>query len=414
MSNCVICGITLTKDNRSSEHIIHNAIGGILEDEGIYCKTCNGNYGTNEDRAFTDIFIPFVEELKIRRSRKTKGTLYSGIMYGSDGSLYYVEYKAGKVWTIRSAEGKYVGCQAGPEMVFGGFDFKLDNLAFKKGLAKIAFNYAIHCGISSVQMNKLFDFDKKAIVDKPIVFPFIPMTPFDAIMESQEPERLFHVLRLFNIGNILYAYVELFSTFQFYIVVSDEYGCKENELSEIDYKYCNYIESNEAVNEELLKGLTAYSFKDADIIMTQYRISKDDAIEKAKSSPKYDLDNKSSNWPLICAAIGKLAYNKCRTAAYEKDYSEVMNLIYDKINFVEQMQDIMEDSFNSKDMVSINDFIESFQFYTVFNDDCVNIDYYKRILPDGRAYPKEIYKLLQQKNNAEVYTKNKFRMLSNR
>lgn len=300
-------------------------------------------------------------------------------------------------------------------MIFGGFDFKADNIAFNTGLAKIAFNYAVHCGITPAQMEKLFDNDKKEIVDKPVVFPFIPLTPFDAIMEAQEPERLFHALRLFNIGNILYAYVELFSTFQSYVVISDTYGCKENELSDIDCKYCNYIESNEAVDAELLKELTPCSFKDADIIMTQYRINKDDAIEKAKRSPEYDSDNKSSNWPLICAAIGEIAYNKFRTAAYEQDYGEVMNQIYDKTNFEELMKDIMEDSFNSKDMDSINDFIESFRFYTVFDDDCVNIDYYKRILPNGRTYPEVIGKLLQQKNNNAVeYTKSKFRMLSNR
>ena len=416
MSNCVICGNPITEDNISSEHIIHNAIGGILEDEHIYCKTCNGKYGTNEDKAFTDIFIPFVEGLKVRKNRKTKGTPYTGIMYDQDGNLYHIEYKAGKVWTVRDSEGKFVGHQASPDMVFGGYDFKLDNDAFKAGISKIAFNYAIHCGIKPEMMNKLFDNDRKSLVYKPIIFPFIPMTPFDAIMEAQEPERLFHALRLFNINNILYAYVELFSTFQFYVVVSDNYRADGTGfLGNIDNKYCNYIVANEKADEELLKDLTPYSPKDADIIMTQYRISKDDAVEKAKRSPEYDSDNKSSNWALICAAIGDIAYNKCRTAAYEKDYGEVINQIYDKINFVELMKDIMEDSFNSKDLDSINDFTESFQFYTVYDDDCVNIDYYKQILPDGRAYPEKIYKsLLQKNNNAAEYTKSKFRMLSNR
>ena len=43
---CVICDCILDESNKSSEHIIHNAIGGILEDEGIYCKACNSQLGS--------------------------------------------------------------------------------------------------------------------------------------------------------------------------------------------------------------------------------------------------------------------------------------------------------------------------------------------------------------------------------
>lgn len=47
MKVCVICGKLLEGENKSREHIIHNALGGILEDDTIYCKECNGMYGSN-------------------------------------------------------------------------------------------------------------------------------------------------------------------------------------------------------------------------------------------------------------------------------------------------------------------------------------------------------------------------------
>ena len=45
MKKCVICGVPLDSQNKSKEHIIHNAIGGSLEDDGIYCKMCNCRWG---------------------------------------------------------------------------------------------------------------------------------------------------------------------------------------------------------------------------------------------------------------------------------------------------------------------------------------------------------------------------------
>lgn len=79
MKKCVICGVPLDNQNKSKEHIIHNAIGGTLEDDGIYCKTCNGLYGSDQDKAFTQIFSPIVDGVNMHKTRKTKGTPYTGL-----------------------------------------------------------------------------------------------------------------------------------------------------------------------------------------------------------------------------------------------------------------------------------------------------------------------------------------------
>ncbi len=72
--NCVICGKPLMGGDSSSEHIIPNAIGGILKDSGIYCKTCNSEFGSGQDKEFTSMFALFMDQLDIRKERETKGT----------------------------------------------------------------------------------------------------------------------------------------------------------------------------------------------------------------------------------------------------------------------------------------------------------------------------------------------------
>ena len=74
MKKCVICDNLLDDSNKSKEHIIPNAIGGVLEDDEIYCKKCNEKFGTNLDINFTKIFAPFVAKLSIHKDRTTGGT----------------------------------------------------------------------------------------------------------------------------------------------------------------------------------------------------------------------------------------------------------------------------------------------------------------------------------------------------
>ena len=58
----------IDQENRSEEHIIHNAIGGILKSDSIYCKKCNSKYGSDLDKAFTEIFAP--REILIKHGLK--------------------------------------------------------------------------------------------------------------------------------------------------------------------------------------------------------------------------------------------------------------------------------------------------------------------------------------------------------
>lgn len=204
MKKCVICEVPLNSLNKSKEHIVHNAIGGSLEDDEIYCEACNSRYGSNQDKAFTQIFAPIVDGINMHKTRKTKGTPYTGIMYDQDGIFYTATYKAGKVIKLENGNSKYVKYEEGKFKTLY-YHFKLDNDAFKLGLSKIAFNYAIHCGLHARCLERVFDYSTKKLINKPVIIPFIPMTLFDAVMEMHPIERIFHAVRIFNHGNLLYA-----------------------------------------------------------------------------------------------------------------------------------------------------------------------------------------------------------------
>ena len=402
---CKLCGDEITDENKSKEHIIHNAIGGILEDEYIYCKKCNNCYGTIQDKSFTDIFAPFVGGLDIHKSRKTKGSMFRGFMCDKEGNLYNVDFKSGKIWTIRDIDDKYVDKKLNQDMILLGYEFKLDDKAFRTGMAKIAFNFATHKGIEPAVMDRLFDVKSKKLLEKLIIIPFVPLTLFDTAMEAMEPEKLYHALRLFNNGKHLYVYIELFSTFQFYVLVSDNYVCGVED--DIDAYYCNYIEKNEKPQDELIRDLTPRTLKDANIIMTQYNISKEE-INKAI--------RKSGNDSTPYEVIGEKVYDILRKSRYEHPYKDVVDDIYDGVEFHKILRDIFNSELaGAEGAIKIaSEFSRAFDFYTVYDEDCVNISNYKRFLPDGSGYPETLAQVTTDENRVKEYTFQKFNMLSER
>ena len=258
------CGMEIDQENRSEEHIIHNAIGGILKSDSIYCKKCNSKYGSDLDKAFTEIFAPIIDGLDMNFDRKTGKTSYEGIMRDKEGNSYKTWFKNGKVISMFDKDGKYKKWESEKyEKV--AYVFNLDNEFYKKGMAKIAFNFAVYSDVEMNKLNWVFDSKNKELMNKPIVIPFVPMTLFDSIIESQDTYELFHVLRLFNYKNFLYACIELFSTFQVYVLLPDDFS------GEIYKEYCQVINKNDSEKHknELMDSLNILDYKDADIIATR-------------------------------------------------------------------------------------------------------------------------------------------------
>ena len=401
MKNCVICGVLLDNNNKSEEHIIHNAIGGSLKSAQIYCKECNQKYGSAQDIEFTRIFAPIVDRIDIHKDRKTNGTSYTGTMYDEDYNLYTATYKMGKVVELFDDELKYVKYEEGKYTTLY-YDFKLDNDMLKLGLAKIAFNYAIHCGLDVNNLERVFDNSQKALVPQPLVIPFIPLTLFDEVMEKTA-KKLFHAVRIFNDGRILYAYIELFSTFQFYIVLSEKYNFEE--VGEMDEFYGNVVERYEQVDKKLIDKLTPRDYKQADIICTQYELDRNLLVEDLKRYHQYDSFDDLKKVELIFQQIGKKAYEKNRKESYIKRYDELINSHYSTIDFGSILF-----SYNSLEQKM--EFYNQFNFYTIYDEDCVNIKIYKKVLPNGCSYPIAICNMMKEKKLIAQYGYQKLNMLN--
>lgn len=380
MKTCVICGKILEGKNKSKEHIIHNALGGVLEDDAIYCKECNEMYGSNQDRTFIQIFAPVVDNINMHKTRKTNGTSYTGKMRDKDGNLYYATYKNGKVVKLENSDSKYVKYEEDKFETIS-YNFKLDNEVYKQGISKIAFNYAIYCGLKAYSLENVFDYSTKKLVSKPVIIPFLPLTFFDWVMEMHSVEKISHVIRIFNYENLLYAYVELFNTFQNYVLLSENYDVAK--LGDIDESYANIVERKRSLEKNIWDSIHIRDYKDADIMINQYRIKINKVIEDLKTYHQYDKYDKFEQEKMLFARIEKIAYEKKRKQSYIKDYEVLLD---HHVRSIDWSKEILL----SQDINKEREKIQSFMFYTIYGDDGINMKKYKKIYPQSLAYPSAI------------------------
>lgn len=302
------------------EHILHNGIRGKLISRTILCEECGGSY-SKDDANFCKIFAPFIVALSDRMipadHGKTDGiTLKGSIVKTPDikecDESIEVTAKNGEVIPIQpfyTIDGKKIDVYAGKKRIKdyinvlakelkdngddidnytvekhpdmhdrdylayyfskGNDNFNMD---FKKGMVKIATEYALHCGIAREALTEVISIDHKgkAIIDydKAKLIPFFPTTLFDILFEYHrylfEDGYPSHVLKLFttkyNDGKTrLYCYLDLFSTFQYYVLLNDDY--KGEEISEtyaqrlipkrqhLDVRYCRPKDLSIAIQE---------------------------------------------------------------------------------------------------------------------------------------------------------------------
>lgn len=231
---CVYCGKDILK--RSKEHIIQNAIGGLYESDDICCEVCNNYLSKYIDAPFTNTFNPIIS--KIEDFAKTNNTNshppYTGkAIY--DNEVYDVLIKNGKVVACYELS-KKLRCDVSKlKFEILSYDFLVENISFKNGIGKIAFNFALDKGISFELISKGIDVKSKgeeieSISFKYPVIPFVALNPIDEYIELNTQMELYHNLILFSQDNNLWCYVDLFNTFQYYVLLSDEWNTQESVL----------------------------------------------------------------------------------------------------------------------------------------------------------------------------------------
>ncbi len=307
------------------EHIIHNGIRGKLISHSILCEECGGAY-SKDDANFCKIFAPFVVALSDRMipadhgntdGNTLKGSIFKtpDVKEGDEG--IEVTAKNGEVIPVQpfyTIEGNKIDVYVGKKRIKDYLKVltkeladKGDNIAnytiekhtdihnqgylayyfskgndnfnedFKKGMVKIATEYALHCGIGRELLTEVISIDDKGKAtidyDKAKLIPFIPTTLFDILYEDHrylfEDGYPSHMLKLYtskyNDGKTrLYCYLDLFSTFQYYVLLNDDY-----EGEEICETYAQRL-----IPKGQRPDVSDYSPKDLSIVIQEYKINK--------------------------------------------------------------------------------------------------------------------------------------------
>lgn len=295
---CYICNKELVdnpaRDDQCQthgEHIIHNGIRGKLISSQILCKRCGSKY-SKEDSAFCKIFAPFIAALKDQlipadhgkdTPKTLPGSLFDSLTSNPDDPSRLVNVRSGLVTPVEpyheidgdkiivyaekqridqyvnvlakqlKAEGKDIADYTVEKTTdihdkgYLAYFFSKGNATFnddfKKGIVKIAAEYALHCGVLREQLTEVLTIneDGKASLNctNTKIFPFIPTSLFDILYEDHrylyEEGYPSHTLRLFSVRHdngaaALYCYIDLFSTFQYYVMLNGDY--KGDEVNE--------------------------------------------------------------------------------------------------------------------------------------------------------------------------------------
>ncbi len=222
---CIYCGCLLSDAVKSEEHIIPNSISGRIKSSEICCKSCNNYVNQKFDVAFSKIFIPIISRIpNLQRDRNTPIPGCTGkAFWGED--LYDVVIKYGKVVNCPDLSKKIKKGVKDEPLDIVAYDFKMDNQTFKQGLAKIAFNFALHCGVDFAFLSEGVFIEKNESLVKDVRFefpiiPFVALTEVDCFLEFEVSPDIYHHLILFNCDKELWCYIDLFNTFQYYVLLS--------------------------------------------------------------------------------------------------------------------------------------------------------------------------------------------------
>lgn len=279
---CYLCGITLELNVDSNtknhyEHIIPQALGGQLKKSGILCKTCGGEkyLGGKVDKPFSDIFKLITERIDIKKDRNTNSVSLQGKLHllgtqecidvrikdsiiSNNSPDYKIDYEKKIVYVLANEKiaksyrvkvekdlkertADYADYKIEIVSSLNNFlgilelPFNIDNEIFKKGLTKIAIEFALSNGIDFNAIEHLVDRNNRTIHNDNI-FPYYPVARLEEMIEyirtSIDSNFMSHSLVLFSQKQVdengktlkqLYCFIELFGTFQYFVELSDNY-----------------------------------------------------------------------------------------------------------------------------------------------------------------------------------------------
>lgn len=256
MSKCYMCGAELNESNRTEEHIILNAIGGVLTSKNLICKQCNSNFGDGADSHLAKQLQPFSVLMNVERDRGETPPIEA--MRSSNNEKILV-YPGGKPGSIKPEvcffedEGKqkyHVVARNQKEMnrIYKGIKKKypsatitdtgevVENINEKitieydlsdaslESVCKTAVGYYLHTGSNQKYVQSFIDRLKKHDVLELCNFCYVKQ-----IKIRKFEDGIFHSIAVVGEPQqkLLYAYIEFFDYFHAIVLLNDNYDGEE-------------------------------------------------------------------------------------------------------------------------------------------------------------------------------------------
>lgn len=266
---CYLCNVELTSDNDHGEHIFQQALGGTLVCDGILCEQCGNKLGQDIDIPFIKIFKNYISRLPIKFDRKSNNTSFSEegkifipkfdyifkfrmnkkdllpikVEVFMKNDILFILYPKGMPdkdlkGLINKKMEQFKITDPDKVIVIRDFNdyleniytipFNLENIPYKQGMAKIAIGFAVANGIKREELECVLDIDNHQIQQRIALLPYMPWDFVNGAIEevrfgSNDFRYLSHQIKLFNLDKRLFSYVEIFGTFQCYILLSENY-----------------------------------------------------------------------------------------------------------------------------------------------------------------------------------------------
>ncbi len=402
-NKCYLCGCNLEKGNMSDEHIIPQALGGCLISNRLLCRNCNSHLGKTIDAKFVKTFEPLICTLDIIGRNPSKainckilnehgqidGIMQGGKLYpkkpfytwvgknvnfyGSKKNLKSFKKKIEKEAISKNIKSSELVIRCIDDLT-GLFtvDFDIDNQNFHESMTKIALNFALNQGIPYRFLKHLIS-SKDNKLESGILLPYIPFTEFEKILERTrsliETDFPSHTLVLFSerLGSnkkMLVCYIDLFSTFQHYIILSTEY-----EGSDIFIPYFQRIKRETVEPYSANENAVCHKSILPDIY----------EVESRHPTMKVDLDDPKKLKKLLDTYLSQ-------PRPYKADYENNLKLMYDGLaiplmyflkpdpNIKKMLRKEVLDKikeFSDKEILNAN--IQMHQFYYICTDEEADI-----------------------------------------
>lgn len=329
---------------KHSEHILQNALRGKLKSRSILCKQCGNKLNDEIDIEFVKFFSPINELFKDHMRKKDHGAGSSVRILGKlyDGSLsdFDVNYTDGtispskpthsidynkkivEVFANSSAlknytkkveseikahsenpeDFEFISIETYNEAIFVPYiGVNIEDLdeKIKLGYNKIASEFAIHNGVSREDLSRTIQIDEKGtghIIFTDNIFPYFSSSLLEAMHEEFrpliEPNFPTHTLILFteqkNNGRyVLYCYIELYSTFQQYIILNHDYH------QEVNYIYHQTIINQRIADTDVGDDLIYSLRKSHEMIMKV--INNDEELDPLEITIRKRIDSLSED-----------------------------------------------------------------------------------------------------------------------